>query len=131
MKDLRIEWRSKSFALYKKNAKTNDKLCFDYLYEDEDKDKACKFLRNKKLSELLKSYDCFELQEPSIFINNEYFFGDDIFFSYKGKDYYWSSNDYIYGYSVNNGVKSTYSNPLEAASSNETNDIIDWLNKNQ
>jgi hypothetical protein len=97
--DLRVTWYNKRYALYKKSAQ-NDKLCFDYSSSEYH------LRRNYLLSDLLK-VDGFSLDDNHVIVENEaYYFGDDIFFTYREQHYYWSSDDKIYGYDYSKGIKS-------------------------
>lgn len=104
-KDLRIARyknsnNSNRYALYKKSAQ-NDKLCFD-----SSSSEYPYFRRNSLLSDLLK-IDGFSLDDNHVIVENEaYYFGDDIFFTYREKHFYWSSDDKIYGYDYSKGIKS-------------------------
>lgn len=123
LKDLRIAWHCHSFALYKKNAKNNNKLCFDYKSVNHT------FNRND-LIEKLKCNNSFKLLDNQQIDDDEaYYFGDDIKFTYKGNNYYWTSEDNIYLYEAERGVKSIL-DTLEKPSLEKATKIIEWLNKN-
>lgn len=118
--DLRIAWYWNGvygcYALYKKSAQ-NNKLCFDYFSSEHPP-----FLRNSMLSQL-KDDDSFSLDDNQEVVEKEpYYFGDDIKFSYDGKYYVWTSNDSIYTYDFNKGLKSKQE-ALETASKRTIEEI--------
>ena len=87
-------------------------------------DKENPFLRNRLLSEL-KEIKGFELKDGHEIAKGEpYYFGDDIYFKYGDKDYYWSSNDCIYSY---DSEKKTKRPVLESVSKYDANGILEKL----